>query len=408
MEHKRRLMFACAVACAANIGLRAALPKPVAHYSFDEPAGDVAKDVSGNGLDAKLVNCEREKVGLRGRAVRLDGKRAYVSLPRDPRIDRGGDFTYSIWFKGEPGKRGLALFSRGGYSRGFSSYVFRSFAAFSSTPAGSKVVYRHVPMGAGLLDAWNNFTVVVASGGEGGAPSLRMYLNGKRLVEKGVDKFPLKGPVPTAATLTIGQYTSNESQWFAGLLDEAKVFDRALDDAEVAEEYKTGLTRVPVGEVEATKTQAVAFPPLKRRRVAVFDPPKEKWMQKPEPSAEWYAETARALGCKADVIDDVALCDEARMSVANYDTLVLPVAAMPVQAEVVLWKFLEAGGNMVVETVMPAVYKRLADGTYDEIRGQKLFTHARGWFAPFLVRRNPSPAGSRKMVDPLALAPETK
>lgn len=393
---------------AATLGLSAAEVRPVAHYSFDEDGGRVARDLSGNGLDAKLVKCAREKFGLRGRALRLNGESSYVALPGDPRLDKGVDFTCSVWFKAEAGrKHAMSLFARGNRITGFASAVYRSYAQFMSQDAGSAVSYRPVSMGTDPLAEWNNLTLVVAGGGEAGPAALRMYLNGKRLSNKGVDEFPLKGAVPLRGALTIGMNTSSEARWFAGLIDEAKVFDRALDDAEVAAEYEAGLKRVPTyGEVVPTETKALALPPLRRRRVAVYDPPKEKWIPKADPSAEWYAATAREIGCTADVVGEEALCDDKKVSAANYDTLVIPVSAIPVQAEMVVWKFLEGGGNVVIDNVVPSVFKKLADGSYDEFRGKKLFTHPHGWYAPFLVRNHPFAAGRRKMVDPLALSEE--
>ncbi|MBQ6915007.1 MAG: hypothetical protein IJQ65_04740, partial [Kiritimatiellae bacterium] len=107
-----------------------ASPSPVAHYTFDEPSGEVARDASGNGLDAALVDCVREQFGLAGGAIRLDGEKSHVALPRAPQLDKGGDFTYSLWFKAERTRAPLALFARGGYIRGFSCQIAHSYAQF--------------------------------------------------------------------------------------------------------------------------------------------------------------------------------------------------------------------------------------------------------------------------------------
>ena len=384
-----------------------ASPSPVAHYTFDEPSGEVARDASGNGLDAALVDCVREQFGLAGGAIRLDGEKSHVALPRAPQLDKGGDFTYSLWFKAERTRAPLALFARGGYIRGFSCQIAHSYAQFTSTPAGGGVVYRSIPMGAGQLDPWRHFAVVVGKEEGAAAPFLRMYLDGKRFAKKGGGEFWMKGEVPLKCALTIGRMTSAESRWFNGLIDEAKVYDVALSDGEIAAEFKAGRERKATGvAVDGTKVRKIDFPPLRRRHVAVYSPPGEKWMPKPDPAPQWYADRARELGCLADVIDDAALCDDKVLSTAKYDTLVLPSSAIPVDAEISIWRFLESGGCMLLQTAMPSVFKRLPDGGYDEIRGAKLFNHSRGWHAPFLVRDNPSTEGRRNMVDPLALSPE--
>ena len=384
-----------------------AAPAPVAHYKFDEASGDVAKDASGNGLDATLVDCARETVGLRGGAIRLDGEKSYVALPRDPRLDKGVNFTYSLWFKAERTRAPLALFARGGYIRGFSCQIAHSYAQFTSTPAGSGVVYRPIPMGAEQLDPWRHFAVVVGKEEGAEAPFLRMYLDGKRLPKKGGGEFLMKGEVPLKCALTIARMTSAESKWFKGLIDEAKVFDVALGDGDIAAEFKAGRERRATGAAaNETKVRKIDFRPLRRRRIAVYSPPVEKWMPKLDPAPQWYADRARALGCSADILDDAALCDDKLLSAAKYDTLVLPSSAIPVDAEVSIWRFLESGGCMLLQSAMPSVFKRMADGGYDEIRGSKLFNHSRGWHAPFLVRDNPSTEGRRNMVDPLVLSPE--
>jgi hypothetical protein len=66
-------------------------------WLFDDGAGDVAKDSSGNGLDAKLIGGPQWVNGKFGKALKFDGVAAYVEVPEhaNPTVA----ITISAWVK---------------------------------------------------------------------------------------------------------------------------------------------------------------------------------------------------------------------------------------------------------------------------------------------------------------------
>lgn len=66
------------------------------YLQFDENAGDSAADASGNGYDATLNHGAGWSDGRFGRAVSLDGRNDYISLPEGI-VEDLEDFTISTW-----------------------------------------------------------------------------------------------------------------------------------------------------------------------------------------------------------------------------------------------------------------------------------------------------------------------
>lgn len=66
----------------------------IAWYKFDEGEGDVAKDSSGCGADAQLVNGAAWDQGQIGKALSLDGQRSYVQLPN---LGLVRELTITFW-----------------------------------------------------------------------------------------------------------------------------------------------------------------------------------------------------------------------------------------------------------------------------------------------------------------------
>ena len=83
------LSLAAAVAAAAEEGL-------VAHYPFDQGAGTVAHDRSGNGYDGKITGAEWVKRGA-GFALQFDGVTGQVDLGNPSGLNLEGDVTFMAW-----------------------------------------------------------------------------------------------------------------------------------------------------------------------------------------------------------------------------------------------------------------------------------------------------------------------
>ena len=202
------------------------------HYSFNELAGAVVPDDSGQGCVGAAVATQPEAAGVRGACLRFDGKTAVVRAARNPTTNR--QYTVSLWFKPdspEPGDlngRNLVGMNRryqvgfttnGPHLRFYSHCLNQTSYGYGALRADSGVF--DLPPGR-----WNHLALVV----DGGAG---FYLNGRSL---GYITGP--GANPGDLEFLIGAL-NNDSRagpryHFAGLIDEVRVYDRPLTDEEVA------------------------------------------------------------------------------------------------------------------------------------------------------------------------------
>ncbi|MBQ6598750.1 MAG: LamG domain-containing protein, partial [Lentisphaeria bacterium] len=398
------LSLICGVNAAENNGL-------VLHLKLDEGTGNIAKDASGNGLDGSLRKIAWVEFGVQGKAVRFNGKNSVISLPLSKKLELNKAMTLSVWIKPEKFKAGMSLFSLGNYRRGWRTYVFNSFLAFDSADMKPAVVCRAtIPGGTERLSPW--YHVVYTLGpdpGDGGKVLVRIYMNGKQLkgLNTQLSEHSVKGPIVTRAktSITLGASKSAEAQPFNGLMDEIKIYNRELTSEEVAAEYKGTMAQRAEAPVAQVPLKKIDFKPLKNTRIAVYVPLPEKWAVSVR-SPAWFKEQAEKLGCRVTLLDDAALGNKTRLQKKNYDTLILPAGVMPFEAEDSVFAFLASGGNLLIPTVLPGVYRRNADGTFGKFNGKILKNHSFGWYAPFLLRDNPAAQADRKWISPLALSPE--
>ena len=70
-----------------------------AHWTFEDTAGEAVVDVSGNGLNGRLVNAPSIEDGIRGHSLRLNGLNQYVDLGRPTALQLAGSETISAWIR---------------------------------------------------------------------------------------------------------------------------------------------------------------------------------------------------------------------------------------------------------------------------------------------------------------------
>ena len=200
-------------------------PEPglVAWWSFDEDADcPVASDGAGNRLGGILRDAARAD-GRRGKALVCAG--GCVTVPENSRLFPTNSLTVECWVKSDVAGQTDKWFVNGVFGGGFTGYRMglvggkpcfqvpltawsHSLSAASALPLGQ---WTHL---AGTFDGC----------------TLRIYVDG---VESG--KLERPGPMkPNTAPLCLGNFAEKHAAHFTGLLDEVKVYDRALTPAEVS------------------------------------------------------------------------------------------------------------------------------------------------------------------------------
>src|SRR6185436_6032025 len=213
-----------------NVTVRGGL---VSWYKFEESSGNVAADSSGRGNHGTLNNMSAaaHSSGLYGNALNFDGTNDYVAINNVI----GADFTIAAWIKTtqsfdmvEPTYNGTGIFysDEGGAHNDFILGGTRSVGGVNRlsffvgntevTVSGSSEI---------ASGQWTHIAVtrLKASG------QVNLYVNGQ-LDGTGFGSTNLLTANPLIA---IGGKTLN-GHYFRGLIDDARLYDYALDPSEIS------------------------------------------------------------------------------------------------------------------------------------------------------------------------------
>jgi hypothetical protein len=192
----------------------------VGWWAFDEAADDdVTLDYSGHGLGGVLQNAERAP-GFDGNALVCRGGSA--SIPPAPALSPADAFTLSCWVKTDTaGQKHVWFINRifgGSTTSGFRLGLQDGKPCFG-VPVTS---FSHHLTGRDLLPVGRWVHLAGTFDGQ----SMRLYMDG---VLQGTLARP--APLePNAKHLCLGNYDTAHTAHFTGLLDEVKLYDRALPE----------------------------------------------------------------------------------------------------------------------------------------------------------------------------------
>ncbi|MHB1462966.1 MAG: LamG domain-containing protein [Armatimonadota bacterium] len=195
-------------------------PALVAHWSFGEGSGSVVKDVSGNGHDGSIKSAVWAK-GIKGGALSFDGSSGSSVSIDSSRLPALKAFTIEAWIHptdlNSPADKYIVSWwdhfllriDRPGFNSATTFYTFTN--ADPGTPAKGPApqtnVWQH------LVGTWDGSTA-------------QLWVNGVKVAE-----MPRSGPLGvTDKPFDIGSS-------FIGLIDEVKLYDRALSAKEIAEQF---------------------------------------------------------------------------------------------------------------------------------------------------------------------------
>src|SRR3989344_6072649 len=234
-------------------------PTLVAHYTFDEGSGTRAGDSSGNGNTGTLTpvapNGPTWATGKVGNgALSFDGVNDYVNAGSGSLIDNLSTFSASVWVygNGSGGNSAGKIFSKVTNSAQGKLFTYN----FSSAVAAIQF-FVHFDGGTSLnvtcankviLNKWQHW--VVTWDGTGEADNVHIYRDGSE-VTCGTRTDGTGSAVNEASgNMYIGSAVSGASG-FNGLLDDLRIYNRALSATEITQLYN-------VGQAKIAKTQSPA------------------------------------------------------------------------------------------------------------------------------------------------------
>ncbi|MHC4569094.1 MAG: LamG domain-containing protein, partial [Planctomycetota bacterium] len=198
----------------------------VAHWKLDEGSGTTAVDATGNGHDGTLIGDPQWVVGYSDGGLQFAGSPDKVDIPHSPDLNPENEFTVSVWANLDPagsGHRSPVTSRDDGPQRGYIIYCTPANTWQFWTGTGSGWDSAGSP--AVALGEWTH----VAATYSGGAKKL--YINGELAGESTTTM-----PPNTAQVLRIGAGATegDGNYFFVGTIDDVRIYDHALTEAEIA------------------------------------------------------------------------------------------------------------------------------------------------------------------------------
>jgi hypothetical protein len=198
-------------------------PGLVAAFGFNEGAGSSVADASPEGNAGSVSGAAWDAAGRFGGALSFDGVNDRVTVPDDASLDLTDAMTLEAWVRptSSSGWRTALL-----KEHPPAAHAYALFASDGARPRGEifNSSSYFVAGGSGPLatNAWTHLAATLSGGG------LRLYVNGNL-----ANTSAAPGTLPnTGGPLRIGG-NAMWGEYFAGLIDEVRVYNRALSAAEI-------------------------------------------------------------------------------------------------------------------------------------------------------------------------------
>jgi hypothetical protein len=192
----------------------------VAAYAFDETAGSIASDASGHNLNG-TVSGANWTAGRFGNGLQFDGTSDWVTVPHNNALNLTSGMTLEAWvLPSVLGDWRTVLLKEGTGGHTFALYAEGAGAPGAHLQANTDVISAGtVPLVAGI---WTHLAATYDG------TKLRLYVNGTLTATT-----PATGlPIVSAGPLRIGG-NAIWGEFFAGVIDEVRIYSRALTAAEI-------------------------------------------------------------------------------------------------------------------------------------------------------------------------------
>ena len=216
------------VATASTPSAPAGSVSPVAAYGFNEGTGTVVADASGNGNNGTISGAAWTNSGKYGSALVFNGTNALVTVSNSTTLQLSAAMTLEAWVN--PATVGSVF--RDVIYKGNDNYYLEATSAGGGAPGGGGtfgssdvILYGTTAL---AVNTWSYLAVTYDSG------TLRFYVNGIQVASQ-----TQPGAIATSANaLQIGG-DNLYSQFFKGMIDEVRIYNRALSAAEIQTDMNT-------------------------------------------------------------------------------------------------------------------------------------------------------------------------
>lgn len=211
------------------------------HLKFDEMFGDVAEDSSNHNRPGQLVNAPVWSSGHDGGALTFNGSN-YVEIADDAGLNPNNDnWSVAFWMKSSTASQGALIVSKRQTTAPYGQYLIGLSSGSSSTfTAGSKLTFlfrEDASLQKGgyttaniSFGEWTHVCVLL----DRVANTVYVYINGNSVPVT----LDADGDLPTINNtfpLYIGRNPAIPSKPYYGLIDDVRIYNRALTAQEILE-----------------------------------------------------------------------------------------------------------------------------------------------------------------------------
>ena len=206
----------------------------VAAYGFDEGSGTTVTDASGNGNAGAITNATWAASGKFGKALQFNGTNALVTVPNAASLQLSTGMTLEAWVNPST----VTANWRDAIYKGNDNFYLEATSTNASKPDAGMIAGGSYADAFGTAKLTANTWSYLTETYDGSA--LRLYVNGTQ-----VASTAHTGAIASSTNpLQIGG-DSIYGQYFAGLIDEVRVYNVALTAAQIQTDQATPVNNGP-------------------------------------------------------------------------------------------------------------------------------------------------------------------
>ena len=204
----------------------------ILYFSFDELDGDMTIDHSLYGNDGNIFGSPELVDGKFGKALKFNGESDWIEVPHDDILTVTESVTVMAWINperlsGPNNAQWQGILSKGNSPRSYSFYTETANQCLHLSAGGGSTCNIQLQ-----TNEWQHVVGQVDSG------THRYWINGDSAGESG-GKSALPGTGDTS-NVFVGTSAEGASRLFQGLIDEVRIWNRALSEDEILAEMETG------------------------------------------------------------------------------------------------------------------------------------------------------------------------
>ncbi len=203
----------------------------ILYMSFDTVDGKTTIDHSKYGNNGEMMGDPKHVAGKFGKALEFNGTTDWIEIPHDDILTVDENVTVMAWIHterhtGPGGQRWQGIVAKGNAPRSYSFYTESPSECLHLSVGGQGSVCN----GKVALNEWVHVT------GQVEGNTHRYWINGESAGEFG-GKNPPPGKADTSVVF-IGTTAEGAGRRFLGMIDEVRIWNRALSEKEVNEQME--------------------------------------------------------------------------------------------------------------------------------------------------------------------------